>query len=247
MRKLSVAALMIFVLVGTTGSSCDDASAPGCPPCILPEVCDPAVGRCVDPCPVPRDADGDGRDSIECGGDDCDDNDRNRFPGNVEVCDAENKDEDCDPSTFGDRDVDGDGFVDRACCNFQPNGSMLCGTDCNDQDPRQNPGLAEVCDGLDNDCNGAVDDGVMVTLYADNDQDGHGAGPGVQRCPGTPGYSTLGNDCDDTSAGLKPGAFRCTGKYGEYELCGSDGQLTVAVCPLQQDCRPQPGGFGICL
>jgi len=65
-------------------------------------------------------ADGDGRDSIACGGDDCDDNDRNRYPGNAEVCDAEDHDEDCDATTFGNRDVDGDGHIDALCGNWGP-------------------------------------------------------------------------------------------------------------------------------
>lgn len=240
-------AVMVFALVGTTGGSCDDRAASSCPPCGANQVCNEALSRCEVPCLVPRDADGDGSISTECGGDDCDDNDPNRFPGNSEVCDVENKDEDCDPTTFGERDADRDGYFDATCCNRQPNGSLLCGTDCNDANPAQHPGLVEICDLLDNDCNGLADDGATVALYADEDRDGHGAGPPVQGCSGAPGYSTLGNDCDDTSAAIKPGAFRCGAKYGEYELCGSDGKFTIDVCPLQRECRPQPGGFGVCL
>jgi hypothetical protein len=42
-------------------------------------------------------------------------------------------------------DADGDGITD-------------CAGDCNDSDSKISPGLAEVCDGRDNDCNGAIDD-----------------------------------------------------------------------------------------
>src|SRR5690606_1533361 len=68
-----------------------EADARGCvtvtPACGAGEVCDAELERCVPACEVP-DADGDGVDSVECGGSDCDDNDANRYPGNAEVCDA---------------------------------------------------------------------------------------------------------------------------------------------------------------
>jgi len=52
------------------------------------------------------DADGDGHSSIACGGDDCDDDDANRFPGNLEICDGDHHDEDCDTMSFGGLDHD---------------------------------------------------------------------------------------------------------------------------------------------
>src|SRR5262245_15569125 len=73
------------------------------------------------------DADGDGHADINCprtnvsiGGDDCDDHDGRRFPGNAEVADFIGRDEDCDPTTFSnaalhDGDRDGDGEVDYRC------------------------------------------------------------------------------------------------------------------------------------
>lgn len=78
------------------------------------------------------DQDGDGHDSVAFGGDDCDDNDVNRFPGNTEVCDAEHHDEDCDPATFGVRDADRDGYPDAGCCNRSRERHYTCGTDCDD-------------------------------------------------------------------------------------------------------------------
>ncbi len=61
------------------------------------------------------DADGDGVESVACGGADCDDKDPNRYPGNTEICDARGHDEDCDPRTVGSRDLDGDGYDSDEC------------------------------------------------------------------------------------------------------------------------------------
>jgi|GEM_PF-5348404 hypothetical protein len=92
------------------------------------------------------DNDGDGHSAAHCGGDDCDDGDANRFPGNVEVCDGGSHDEDCDATTFGTRDEDQDGEVDARCCNRDPRGVEHCGADCDDENRSILPN-AQVCDG----------------------------------------------------------------------------------------------------
>ena len=91
------------------------------------------------------DADGDGHRSMACMGDDCDNNDPNRFPGRMEVCDATNHDEDCDPMTYGLRDGDGNQFFDGDCCNADSMGTLHCGSDCDDTNPAIVPG-AQICD-----------------------------------------------------------------------------------------------------
>lgn len=135
------------------------------PPCGSAE-CIESTRSCDDSGCV--DADGDGRRDAACGGDDCDDSDPERFPGNTEICDVDGVDEDCDPATYGFRDGDGDGSPDARCCNGDN-----CGLDCDDNAPGTNPSVPEVCgDDIDNDCDGNVDEGVVRTCYADADGDG---------------------------------------------------------------------------
>ncbi len=188
-----------------TDPSADARGCVGTPACGVAEQCEEAMRRCVRDCTV-RDGDGDGHDVIACGGDDCDDTLAAVHPGVLEVCDAAGRDEDCDPVTIGDRDADGDGFIDAACCN-----GTLCGDDCHDQRRDVHPGASEVCDTLDGDCDGSVDEMLLVPSYVDRDFDLHGvAGAPVEVCPGTPGYSTVGDDCDDADF---------TRHGGQPELC----------------------------
>lgn len=199
-----------------------EADARGCvlvrAACQTGEICDESMARCVRTCSV-RDADGDGFDAIECGGTDCDDANGRRYPGATEVCDVDDVDEDCDPATFGFRDADGDGFADAACCNVGPDGVRACGTDCDDVRAAVHPGVPDTCNGIDEDCDGIVDeDGASVTVYRDCDGDGFGAvgAPPVSGCapPGAPEdcggaatatWSPTATDCDDACATCFPG------------------------------------------
>ncbi len=178
------------------------ASALGCvagtPPCASAQLCDEALDSCETQCSLETDADSDGHDAVNCGGDDCDDSDPNRFPGNAEVCDAQGHDEDCDPATVGVRDQDRDGAIAAVCCN--PGGVELgaCGTDCDDLNASVHPNVPEVCDGIDGDCDGSVDEGVALPGFADADADLHGD-PNAPRmgCAGLAGFASVGDDCDD--------------------------------------------------
>lgn len=64
------------------------------------------------------------------------------------------------PKTTFFLDADGDGHGDATIsvedCQ-QPPGYVLDNTDCDDNDPARNPNALEVCDGLDNDCDGLID------------------------------------------------------------------------------------------
>lgn len=100
------------------------------------QTCDEAGRRCVADCGAVTDADGDGHESIDCGGDDCDDADPDRYPGNPERCD--DRDQDCVDSTLAgtDGDADADGFVSSACCAMTASG-RACGPDCDDSSGRR--------------------------------------------------------------------------------------------------------------
>ena len=82
------------------------------------------------------------------------------------------------PLTFNEyEDDDQDGFGDannafEAC--YLPTGFVVDNTDCDDDNAAMYPGLSEVCDGMDNDCNGQTDEGVLNTYYLDRDSDGFG-------------------------------------------------------------------------
>ena len=69
----------------------------------------------------------------------------------------------CEPSTGAcsarelARDEDGDGFRGPRP-GFRPGAPGACGDDCDDTSAKAFPGGVELCDGVDNDCNGIVDD-----------------------------------------------------------------------------------------
>jgi gliding motility-associated-like protein len=144
---------------------------------------------------------------------DCDDTEPLAYPGNIEVCDG--IDNNCDgnidegvTTTFY-ADTDGDGFGDvsdtvQACS--APAGYVSDNTDCDDTEPSAYPGNMEVCDGIDNNCDGTIDEGVLLTFYADTDGDGFGdASNTTQACSAPAGYVSDNTDCDDTEPLAYPG------------------------------------------
>jgi hypothetical protein len=120
-------------------------------------------------------------------------------------------------------DVDADGFGDDASavssCTRPTNGGIdwvAVGGDCNDLQDSIHPGAAERCDGVDQDCDGAIDDQPIDGLeyYTDADADGFGSPlDPVHVCSTTPPLHTVRNDddCDDTSAAIRPGALEIPG------------------------------------
>jgi hypothetical protein len=159
------------------------------------------------------DEDGDGHARISCGGDDCNDANPAVYAGAPELCDG--VDNNCNGLTDevlvpSYRDSDGDGFGNPNLILYScpwPAGYVPIAGDCNDNNAQIHPGAAEMCDGLDNDCDGQVDLGLITTSYLDQDHDGYG-NPSVSYygCAPPTGYILDNTDCDDAHATVHPGA-----------------------------------------
>ncbi|WP_258104542.1 putative metal-binding motif-containing protein [Marinoscillum sp. MHG1-6] len=78
--------------------------------------------------------------------------------------------------------------------------------DCNDENASINPMAMELCDGLDNDCDGIIDNDVTTTYYRDADSDGYGDPDSTtQACSLPEGFVENADDCDDSDSYNKPG------------------------------------------
>jgi len=168
---------------------------------------------------------------------DCNDNCASCHPGGTEVCDA--MDNDCD-GTLDDgvgqqwyRDADGDGYGEpnntTTACS-QPQGFVSNNQDCNDNCASCHPGGFEVCDGMDNDCDGTPDDGVGQRWYRDADGDGYGdPNNTTTACSQPQGYVSNNQDCNDNCASCHPGGSEvcdgkdnsCDGQTDEGYVCGT--------------------------
>lgn len=168
------------------------------------------------------DQDGDG--ALEYGNEDCDDQDSTIYPGADEVP-YDNIDQNCDGKDL--IDVDGDG-------------QALMHGDCDDNNPDVYINAPELCNGIDDGCNGKIDDGITITYYRDADGDYYGdPNNAVTSCSGQPeGYITMAADCDDANKTIHPYSPEtcdgvdqdCDGKIDEdfdkdgdgYATCGGD-------------------------
>jgi len=149
---------------------------------------------------------------------DCNDDDPSINPMSNETCD--DIDNDCNGliddalplnTYYVDNDADGYGNANdfiEICSDIVPEGYCTVALDCNDDNPLINPLSSEICDDIDNDCNGLVDDNLpLYTYYRDVDNDGFGdQNSSIEICEDVPptGYSTKGTDCDDENLAINP-------------------------------------------
>ena len=194
--------------------------------------------------PDAEEQDCDGIEGTVADATDCDDTRGDVHPEAEESCDE--ADNDCDglvdegvtTTFYGDLDGDGHGASDvtAEACDV-PTGYAETDTDCDDGDATISPNATELCDEVDNDCDGEVDEDDAAdaeTWYADVDGDGYGdAATTYESCEQPTGYVDDDTDCDDGDAELNPD----TVWYVDYDGdgYGSD-TLTLASCE-------QPSGY----
>jgi hypothetical protein len=211
----------------------------------------------TDTIPELTDADADGYDESE----DCDDQDAAVYPGAEELCDG--IDNDCDNEVDEDvqldlfPDADGDGFGDPAGATqaCEPgDGLVLDDGDCDDEDPEVHPDADELCNEID-DCDGEIDEGVLLTLYQDADGDGWGDSEvSTEACEPSEGWVIQDGDCDDDDPAFHPGApeddctdpadYNCDGSTG-YADSDGDGWAACEECD-DSDAEVNPGVGELC-
>jgi hypothetical protein len=86
------------------------------------------------------------------------------------------------------------------------NDGVNAGDDCDDADPNVFPGATEVCNDVDDDCDGDPDDGLIRDYWADDDGDSYGGGAPTATCAPDAGWVDRGGDCDDGAATVYPEA-----------------------------------------
>lgn len=137
-------------------------------------------------------------------------------------------------------DDDGDGFGDgesvAVSCDNLPPGYADNDDDCDDQSAAVNPDATEVCNGIDDDCDRAVDDAddsldttTRQTWYTDGDNDGYGDPDSTtQACSAPEGTVADNTDCDDTTGEISPGATEvCNGVDDDCDTQAD----SAAACP----------------
>lgn len=140
-----------------------------------------------------------------------------------------------DPNTRFYYDADKDGYGDHtkwldAC--FEPEGYVKLAGDCEDDNSHVNPGVKEVCDGIDNNCDGEIDEGFERSwYYLDADGDGYGdPAQAVLACFIPPNYTINDQDCQDADSSVYPGAPEiCDGQDNDCDNLTDEGGCRLTM------------------
>jgi len=173
---------------------------------------------------------------------DCDDDAAAINPAATEICDGVDNDCDGDADEAGAvgvatyyRDVDSDGYGDASSTQLScalPSGYSIYDTDCDDTEYDVNPGAAEVCDGVDNNCLSGIDETGAVdepTWYYDGDEDGYGSTAHIACDPPSSFYVLDSGDCDDTRADINPSAPEVCDAANDDEDCDGESEESDAL------------------
>ena len=132
------------------------------------------------------------------------------------------------PSDDDNGSASGSVYVFHSGCDDEDGDGVCASEDCDDDDDEVGAAEIEICDGVDNDCDGltdGADDDVSDagTWYADSDGDGYGD-PDSERvaCNAPSGYVDNSGDCDDGDAAINPGATEVDGDGIDSDCDGSD-------------------------
>ncbi|RLB47895.1 MAG: hypothetical protein DRJ42_24400 [Deltaproteobacteria bacterium] len=200
-------------MVATCSGGVPGICTPGSP---VAEVCGDAIdndcdGTADELCGCDPTVDADFDTFNECV--DCNDANGGVYPGRAEVCNG--IDEDCDMLIDEDFDGDGDGF---STCSTDP---LL--RDCNDSAGTVYPGAPELCgtdgtgNGIDENCNGFIDETCNPCDPVDTD------GDGVAECDG---------DCEPDDPLIAPGRPEvCDGVDNDCNI------FTVQNCGVSDECH----------
>ncbi len=144
-------------------------------------------------------------------------------------------------------DADGDGYGDSSApentCGLTE-GRVENSGDCDDTNPESHNDAVEICDQLDNNCDGQTDEGLPFEVwFPDADGDGHGAGEGsVQSCLPPDGSVAIDDDCDDTNAAIHPDANEvCDGTDNDCDTLVDDDDDDVDVTTMETFFYDQDG------
>jgi hypothetical protein len=176
------------------------------------------------------DVDHDGHSAVGCDDDssrpqdDCDDYNNRRFPGAPEICNG--IDDDCDGNVDEGDICGGNPPPTDSDSDGDPNS-----TDCAPQDSSRHHGAPEICNNLDDDCNGSVDEGDVCG----GGDGGSGGGGNTPASVQLYAHYRAGLDIDQpvwvkgylSGAGSSDGYKECL-----MNLWGVEGASEVWICPF---------------